>query len=339
MKKIIIHMGQYKTGSTSIQKLMWGVRDEMQKYGILYPELFVRDGAHFLISDLLKKEIANGGDSIDLVALRNEIEQSKAETVVISCESLSGATVRRFAPEMMVYMWKRLAYLFDGFDVRVIFYFRRQDESIDSRIIQEIKGQSRKSTINYEPFLYEKSSLNYHYFYGLLEQVFGKGSVDVRLYDRKFMFKSDIRYDFLNYLGVPFGKVSVPVLEHNVTPSARMIGFYRVLNSLKMTDGDYQTIISGLWKELCSQNEPKAVVLSTEQRKKVMDYFYKCNVKFVSEYVPECMRDTVSDSIFAPVSDVAINAFIDGYDVMRILRRKGFVVARDFEPVSGVFMS
>ena len=328
MKKVIIHIGQYKTGSTSIQKLLWESRSELLKNGILYPESFTRDCAHFLVSDMLRIEYRNKDFYTDLVPLREEIENSSAGVAVISCESLSGATVRRFAPDMMMYMWRRLADLFEGYDVRIVFYVRRQDESIDSRIIQEIKGQARKSTISYESFLSESSALNYHFFYSLLEEVFGSGTVDARLYDRKSVFKSDIRYDFLHYLGLPLGAISVPASEDNVSPSAKLVGFYRVINTLNLSADDYSTLNTGVWRELSASGGPKAVVLGSRERNEIMEYFSKSNEDFVSEYVREESKEGFSDALFGPVRGVEANVFIDGVDVWRILKNKGFDVVR-----------
>lgn len=328
MKKVIIHVGQYKTGTTSIQKFMWESRDSLLSHGILYPEALTRDCAHFLITDLLRKEYRNTDDWADLAPLREEIDESEARTTVISCESLSGATVRRFAPGMMKYMWGRLIKLFEGFDVRAVFYVRRQDESIDSRIIQEIKGQSRKSNINHEPFLYSKSSLNYNYFFELLEQVFGKGQVDARLYDRKHLCKSDVRYDFLDYLDLPTESLTVPDSEDNVSPSAKFVGFYRVLNSMKLSGDDYASLSAGLWRWLCASGGEKAVVLGAKERDSVMNYFMESNKKFIDEYIHDNDKKKFSTTLLGAVKNVESNVFVDGIDVLRILKSKGFDVVR-----------
>ena len=328
MKKVIIHVGQYKTGSTSIQKLMWENRNKLLEYEILYPQAFVRDGAHFLITDLLRKEYRNMREHVQLYPLREEIENSSAATAVISCESLSGATVRWFAPDMMKFMWQRLVELFDGFDLRAVFYVRRQDESIDSRIIQEIKGQAKKSDINYEPFLYTKSSLNYYYFYKIIERVFGRGNVDVRLYDRKSFQNDDVRADFLNYLGLLKCDIELPTTESNVAPSAKLVGFYRVINSLNIDSEDYDALNKGLWREFGNSITSKAVVLGSMERKRVMEYFLEANEKFVAECIPVEVRSRFVKALFSAAKDVESNVSIDGVEALRILKTKGYEVAR-----------
>lgn len=325
MNKIIIHVGQYKTGSTSIQKMMWGARYDLLDHGILYPQSFVRDAAHFLITDGLRNSFRNTSVQTDLEPLREEIEASSAEVAVISCEALSGATVRRFAPEMMLYMWRRLAELFDGFDVRVLFYTRRQDESINSRIIQEIKGQSRKSMIDYEAFLYANSSLNFHYFFGLLEQVFGKGKVDSRLYDRNYLYHTDVRYDFLNYLGLSNDSLAVTGDEDNVSPSSRLIALYRVLNAMGLDVSTYSAINHGLWEEFnVAGGGDKAVVLGKLERQRVMEFYRVDNERFVEECVRAEEKQAYSDVLFREENDVSSNVLVDGVEVMRLLKRKGY---------------
>lgn len=323
MKKVILHVGQYKTGTTSIQKMMWSSRDKLLEQDILYPESFVRDSAHFLITDRLRQEFRDKLLNVDLTALRKEIEVSPASTVVISCEALSGATVRRFAPEMMQYMWRRLAEALSGFDVRVVFYIRRQDESVDSRIIQEIKGQSRKSIINYEAFLYANSSLNYHYFTFLLAKVFGLNNLDVRLYDRGVLVDADVRRDFLDYLGVPRGSIAVTEDEDNVSPSSTLIALYRVINALEVDEQVYDELKKWVWREAGKGDDRKAVVIGQEQRQEIMRYFKHYNEKFIQECVSPAMQATYADVLFRDEKNVIPNVQVDVVDVMHMFRRMG----------------
>ena len=328
MKRVIIHVGQYKTGSTSIQKLLWGARSELLAQGILYPQAFVRDGAHFMITDLLRREFREQSRCVDLEPLREEVLGSPAQTAVISCEPLSGATVRRFAPEMMQYIWKRIAELFHDCDIRVVAYIRRQDDSIDSRIIQEIKGLSRKSNIEYSPFLYTKSSLNYHYFTHLLEGGFGSGKVDCRLYDRRFLHNGDVRYDFLEYLGVPGGVIDVPTKEDNVSPSAKLVAFYRFVNALSLSEGDYEQVTAGVWQGFCGADEPKAVILGVRERKEVMQYFQRSNEEFIAECVADENKDMFADVLLGEVRRIESNVFMDCVEAVRMLAGKGYEVTK-----------
>lgn len=322
MKRVIIHVGQYKTGSTSIQKMLWTSRNELLRHGVCYPESFVRDSAHFLITDMLRQEFREPLFSVDLQPLRDEIDSSPAKCAVISCETLSGATVRRFAPDMMQHMWRRLAKLFKGLDVRVVFYVRRQDESVDSRIIQEIKGQSRKSNINHEAFLYRNSSLNYYYFTQLLRKTFGVGKVDVRLYDRGSLLNADVRYDFLDYIGVT-NAISVALDEDNVSPSSRLIAFFRIINTLNLEDAVYADIRKMVWSEFAAIDSSKAVVLGQDERRQIMEFFRPCNEQFVEECVPEDMRKRFSEVLYRKEKEVVANVAMDGVEAMRLFKRMG----------------
>lgn len=321
MKRVIIHAGQYKTGSTSIQKMMWSSRKALLKHGVLYPESFVRDSAHFLITDLLRQEFRDSSFSVDLQPLREELESSSANIAVISCEALSGATVRRFAPELMQYMWGRLVDLFKGFEVRVVFYVRRQDESVDSRIIQEIKGQSRKSNINHEAFLYENSSLNYYYFTQQLGKTFGADKVDVRLYDRVSLFNADVRYDFLDYLKLT-NTITVNVNEDNVSPSSKLIAFFRIVNALNLDDEVYEEIRKSVWSELTASSS-KAIVLGYAERRRIMEFFRPSNEKFIGECVHGDMKDRYSEVFNRKEKDVVPNVAMDGVEAMSLFKRMG----------------
>lgn len=323
MKKVVIHVGQYKTGTTSIQKMMWSSRDELLDNDVLYPEAFVRDSAHFLVTDLLRQEFRDKSLKVDFSSLREEIESSAAATAVISCEALSGATVRRFAPEMMQYMWRRLADALIGFDVRVVFYVRRQDESVDSRIIQEIKGQSRKSNINHEAFLYANSSLNYHYFTLLLAKVFGMENVDVRLYDRGSLVNSDVRSDFLSYLDLTQDLITITEDEDNVSPSSTLIALYRVINSLDLDEQVYEELRKWAWREAGLADNRKAVVIGLEQRRDIMRYYRRSNELFIQECVSPESQSIYEDVLFQDEKELIPNVQMDGVEVMQMLKRMG----------------
>jgi len=139
-KKLILHIGQPKTGTTSIQRFCLNHRDHLLRQGVLYPDA----GRHgpgqqhfaprFLVSYGYK--LPNHPYSVEsfknsCTALAREIDKynDRIDTILISSEELSAL------PSSAVVF---LSDIFsDVFDVSILLYLRRQDAMIESMCAQD----------------------------------------------------------------------------------------------------------------------------------------------------------------------------------------------------------
>jgi hypothetical protein len=122
-RKIFLHIGFGKTGTTSIQKTLLENRYALLNKGVLYPSTGIVDGAHRGLFPLNHNELDVGIFS----ELISEIEKSESEKVVLSSENMS------FLNESYV---EKISGCFENFDVRVIFYVRNQVSLIESSFLQ-----------------------------------------------------------------------------------------------------------------------------------------------------------------------------------------------------------
>jgi hypothetical protein len=133
-KRLILHVGQSKTGTSTIQDfLAHNRRRLLRENGVLYPQAGRQGAAHHRIAALFLPA-GNAGwiKRDDAVSLRDrlaeECAESGADTVVASSEALfnarSLADVREF---------------FDGFDIEVLVILRRQDRWLDSLYQHQLK--------------------------------------------------------------------------------------------------------------------------------------------------------------------------------------------------------
>jgi hypothetical protein len=129
-KKLIIHVGAPKTGTTAIQNELFGTRDSLfNQHGILYPKAGIKVGQrghHNLVYEIAPFHRAAG--KFDTVRggwfkVLNEIKSREAQTTIVSAEGL----LRR-APKVSRLVGKA----FRPFDVEVVIYLRRQDEYLES---------------------------------------------------------------------------------------------------------------------------------------------------------------------------------------------------------------
>jgi hypothetical protein len=179
-KRIFVHIGYPKTGSTAIQQALSLNRETFAKHGFLYPGIGLD---HEIIVLALNGDVDAAMAAEDL---RSEFLASDLD-VVISSEGLS-----RF-PAVTVRKW------FEGVDVRVIVYVREQAQSIASSYQQYIKGELESAP--FEEFA-PKFLIDYVKVLERWVLWFGAENVMVRLYDREDPVCGDVVQDFLSVLGI-----------------------------------------------------------------------------------------------------------------------------------------
>lgn len=157
-KKIILHFGIHKTGTTTLQE---HIRENSEKFsasGLYYApleEIFSdRLRAHHHFAHLLAQDKILDIDINLLKAFLESISQrtQEVQTTFISSEAFYRHTVRgasNFMHGREVYL-NRLASIFEGFDVSVVIVLRRPEDYIRSyyqeAILQAYKPSKRIST-------------------------------------------------------------------------------------------------------------------------------------------------------------------------------------------------
>lgn len=205
MKKIVLHVGMHKTGSTSIQAALDGYRDEVYEYAPLPPVIEEERGNAFNHSLLMSaafdrnyKEIGllqrRGLDDGDIEALRWQcrselstcLERSEADVVILSAESVTnfdaestralGDFLHRYASDVQV-----CAYVRDPFG-----YVK----SVTQEVIKAGYTDDRLF-----PMSYRKDFV-------AAEEVFGADHVSYRVYRRDELVDGDVVADFWSWIGL-----------------------------------------------------------------------------------------------------------------------------------------
>ena len=176
-KRLILHVGQPKTGTSTIQDFLAHTRRRLwREAGVLYPQTGRQGAAHHRIAALfLPAGSAGWIPREDAVSLRSnldeEIAQTATDTVVISSEALFNARsitdVRSF---------------FDGFTVEILVILRRQDRWLDSLYQHQLKvGETEL-----EPAAWlaaRQSTLDYATRVGRWADVFGDARVHIGVFE------------------------------------------------------------------------------------------------------------------------------------------------------------
>lgn len=199
-RRIVLHIGAEKTGTTSIQAWFANQRERWESLGVLYPRAAgVRN--HMRLAHWAHDEAAGapGGPHAEFPAeLAAECARTRAATIVLSnehCHSrLTGVGQIRRLQEL-------LASLAD--DIRVVLYLRRQDRLAVSLFSTALKmGHAPLSIL---PSL--EQGLPYYYdFHAVVRNwsaVFGEKRLDVRLFDTRAFEEGSLLRDFATAAGLP----------------------------------------------------------------------------------------------------------------------------------------
>lgn len=188
-KRLVVHIGMHKTGSSAIQHFLSRNRLLLRASGVLYPESIGPDGErqpkHNALFAAISHEADFGaphpmlGSSRDLVARMTErIRASGARMAILSAEGFSGekpAFARALAP------------LAGEFDVRIVVFLRRPDEWLASFHRQMIMSRSVRETRSLTAFA-EAPSTRTHLDYPLMltwwAEAFGGDALRIARYDQ-----------------------------------------------------------------------------------------------------------------------------------------------------------
>lgn len=191
-KSAIIHIGSDKAGSSSIQYFLGRNQEALRarRIHLVRTGLARAAGQPFLFLDL---------DDPRWGELPSEIEEHDAatDTFLFSWEG-----IHHYKYDDLFKLRKHL----DGLELKFVFYIREQSELIQSGLLQRMK-QDNLHDFDFvkidpkSPHLHPPTR-NYLETIERFERVFGEGSIDVRVFERKQLQDGDAKHDFLHAIGI-----------------------------------------------------------------------------------------------------------------------------------------
>ena len=211
MKTLYLHIGQPKTGTTTLQHFCAENRAALNRLGYDYPASPLKyryvnpwRNGHFLLGhsyyDKREGLSAENQSKREQGYLLLEEWFESYDNIVLSDEAL---WTDAFRPEKP--FWGRLMQHAreHGYEVKVIVYLRRQDQFAQSYYVQSVKEGG--ATQCWEEWLQTLGAWRLDYF-GNLEAIArytGREAIDVRVYDRAALDAAGgIHADFLSALGI-----------------------------------------------------------------------------------------------------------------------------------------
>ncbi|WP_272166378.1 hypothetical protein [Vibrio diabolicus] len=199
MKRLYLHVGSWKTGTTTIQETLFYNREVLSDHGVFYPAI----SAHhvfltYLFNSNGKNHIASQLEGKDFDFLLNRAKTiwnnivKTDKDVMLSSEFLLGLSV-----DDIENLKKELDSLFDS--VKVIIYLREPVSHSISAVNEQVKCGHNTLDEAYE-HLSNPQEINQAINW---VRIFG-GDVVIREFSKKSFFKNDLLADFLNCCDIDY---------------------------------------------------------------------------------------------------------------------------------------
>lgn len=231
-RKLYLHIGMPKTGSTAIEMFFQDNRNAFRRKGVLYPVTGNIFFAHHAIPLSILDPNSGYGEVKNLIHyLRNEINCFEGDKIVLSSEHFFGASIYDKECYKSFLNW-----INQSFDVQVIIYFRDQNKLLSSLYCQFVEHSGFKQT-------YSEMISDQHYQTfpdaererGMLRDYFDDEQIVLRCFDSKYFVEGDLVKDFLSIIdcsnyGLFFNKKDAP----NPSLNKDEAEFCRVINALEL---------------------------------------------------------------------------------------------------------
>lgn len=193
-KTLILHCGDYKCGSSSIQGAFSENYDVLRKHGVNYTSVY-RDGraAHAgLVEQLISIKKKESMQVSGVNALMEDMKASACDVTMISSEALQD-----YLDELPIF----LNGLAEGVRVKVLYFARPHASVIVSRYLQRAKfGRPVGSIEDFIQSVKRHRNFMYHEKYTRLSALLGAGNVFVRPFSRDHLLGGDVLIDALSVI-------------------------------------------------------------------------------------------------------------------------------------------
>lgn len=277
--KAILHIGQQKTGSTSLQYFWEKNRSALKARGVLYPKSMGKNKQIRIFSE--HEQLGDAGSSL-MRSFQRELDQSGAETVLFSEENLYVCK-----PHIKAYVRDFLLHHFS--EIEIVVYLRRQEEHIPSHYQQAVKGRVGLPLDRWIKKMVRIKNQYYKYDQVLdtWRALFPTASIRVVPFA---VVREQSLYDHsLSYLGIDGGGLDMDVPSLNESWDRRSIELFRNVNALakerpELISEEMRVDIRRYIVEDLDQHKGDKIILSQEQLDVIYEATTESNRRLISTY-------------------------------------------------------
>ena len=298
MKKLILHIGYNKTGTTAIQNSFYYNRKSLEKNGLFYPKKCRgkrKSPAHHALAESLLFHIGKPLPRFVKTkiyrkykaehywnVLKKELTESNCSSAFISSEAFSRL---RGHPEQMKFIREQLK----NWDIKVLVYLRNQPEFLASAYNQAVKRGHETRTVDE---LMQSGWMKIDYFIELEQwaSVFGPENIIVRIFDKKKM-PGGVVADILKVLqreGIILDTTDWRSrffsFKWNIRLPNNMVEKKRQINTSTHLPRLLDKAVN-IWLHWKGKNLPEIQLLTKEQKNLIVQNNYQSNKKLGQKYL------------------------------------------------------
>ena len=302
-KKIYIHIGWHKTGTTSVQDFLLKNRKVLREVQrIYYPAEGMLICAHHTIAWAFQNkktspwgpiEIPGGGAEEFIDEIRAAADLNRCDTVIISSEEFC-----TFNNNEIKALYASLVK--NKFEAVIVGYIRRQDQIIESAYNMEVKWWGSRLTQSFSEYIKSKNKLiKYTPVLQEWASIFGVTNMVIRPFSHEGLEGGDVRIDFCNAVSIDFANLDLRTERVNDSLATQTLEFLRILNNLAMPKDLNEKIVGRLFEYDKFKKLPKCVFFTPDERINFMSMLDQSNAGLIyfndkiefslpsKEYLPE----------------------------------------------------
>lgn len=282
-KKLLLHVGHHKTGSTSLQLALRSADDsgKLAKHKFHY----CRAGrgktmANHLLAKLVSDPQINVGDKGGWLEAAAEAASAEAEVIIISSEAFEGRSPQRVRKVLLEY--------FGEYDISIVQYVRPHLSRLLSSYTQKVKtGQIHMSFEKFVVFSMKREMFVYIPRLEEWSDCFPEAELIIRPFIREYLHAGDVVQDFcVNALKVEADFLSEFIQkEANSSPSYEVLALIAMYSSALVKDGKGKlsekleqklfSTMRGKFSNIYPSDKSRKIGFSHEMLVELRDYYSK----------------------------------------------------------------
>jgi hypothetical protein len=194
MKTLYLHIGAGKTGTTSIQQMLFDNQEKLKENDFLY----ITESHNINHSNIIHWQ-PNMRESIikSFGILKDKFLKSSCDNMIISSENMMGLNVEYL--NIIKEIFK------DSFSIKIIVYLRNQIEHLPTHFLEKQKRPIPYPGYNIKSFFnkFKDTFCNEHNIVmNIWEKVYGRENIIIRVFDKKSLEKGNVCEDFAKVLNI-----------------------------------------------------------------------------------------------------------------------------------------
>jgi len=282
-KKLFIHIGPGKSGTSAIQSFLSRNNDNLSKFNYNYPEIdsilesgqgrvtggnaaslarsFLNDKHPFSIKDVEKKKAIQE-------KLKKVLNQSEYN-LILSSELFSMLNKEE------VFDLKKIIDNYN-YDVRFICYLRRHDQIVESDYAQQVKKHGYYKDIDQNFYKHIINAYNFIRIINNYEDNFNNNSAEIRVYEKSQFKNGNILEDFLDAINLYKEKDTFIFNKGivNPSPSRKMLEIMKIVNKINTNPRINEKLLDLVFKKEAFQKKTNENYIDYDSKKEIL---IKCN--------------------------------------------------------------